>query len=236
VDVIADPDAGTLHGTLGVRGVSLGTTLGSFVQSSFGRSLVSGANPNDPVRVGLAGFTGGFAYDRGSESLQATDIGFADGSAQVIHGSDVLLQVDVAPDAGGTVSFTASAPGADSGVDVSFTPGFVLAIRYALASVASQVDQLQAFASDDLLTISMSGAAQPSATLWVAPDGGGNALNLVSPQTGPLVGVASGQLTITSTFAPDAGVTVSSPRCLVRTPGQAGVHDILKDLSSADCP
>jgi hypothetical protein len=235
VDVTADSDAGVLQGSLGLADTRLTTTLSGFVQGFFGRSLVASANPNDPVVVETSGLDGQFAYAPAGDSLTFTRLGLGDAGARATHGGTDLLHVDVAPDAGGTVDFVATAN--DAGVAVAFSPSFGLAIRYSMSSVASEIDQLQPFASDDLLSITLAGANPSTAALFEDPDGSRPvALDLVGSQDGPLLRVGAGALDLTSTFAPDASVHVAATQCLVRTPGQAGVHDILKDLSAAACP
>jgi hypothetical protein len=145
------------------------------------------------------------------------------------------VHVAVAPDRGGAVSFSMAAD--DAGVSLSFKPSFGLVLRYTMAPVATQISGLQAFASNDTLSIGLSGSDPSTARLYEDPDGSSpTALALVGSQTGKLLRVGSGMLSLTSTFAPDASVTVAPSQCLVRTPGQPGVHEVLKDLSVTSCP
>jgi hypothetical protein len=230
VDVSADGDAGTVSGALGLGDSRLTLPLSSFVQSFFGRSLASSANANDPVVVDLSGIGGHFGYGTGS-ALAVTGLGLGAGGLRATHSGADLLQVEVAPDSGGTVDFQATAD--DAGVTVVFATSFALDLRYTMSSVASSVNQLPAFASDDLLSIRLAGASPSTATLL---GDAGSPLALVGSQTGRLLRVQSGALDLTSTFAPDASVHVPASQCLVRTPGQTGPHDVLKDLSAAACP
>jgi hypothetical protein len=125
----------------------------------------------------------------------------------------------------------------DAGASLAFAPSFALDLRYTMARIAPQVTQLQSFASDDLLSITLSGASPSTASLFEDPNGARPAaLALVGSQVGPLLRVGAGQLSLTSTFAPDASVVVPASSCLVRTPGQPGSHEVLKDLSAAGCP
>lgn len=227
--------SGEMSGTLGLSDTSLTTTMSGFVQSEFGRSLVDAADPNQPVVVETSGFDGQFTYAVAGDTLTATGLGLGDAGAHAWYDGGDLIRVEVAPDAGGAVSFTAAAN--DAGVAVTFNPSFGLAIRYTMASVAPEVADLQAFASDDLFSITLSGGSAPSAMLFEDPNGSSpTALDLVGSQQGPLLQIGSGNLALTSTFAPDASVYLAAPQCLVRTPGQPGIHDILKDLSAAACP
>ncbi len=231
VDLSADGDAGTVSGALGLADSQLTIPLSSFVQSFFGRSVSSSAtNANDPVTIDLSGVGGSFAYGSGG-ALTVTGLGLGSGGLRATHAGTDLLHAVVAPDAGGTVDFTATAD--SKGVAVSFAPGFALDLRYTMASVASSVAELQPFASDDLLSIRLAGGSPSAATLF---GDAGSPLTLVGSQSGPLLSVQSGALDLTSTFAPDASVHVPASQCLVRTPGQTGAHDILKDLSARACP
>jgi hypothetical protein len=233
IDVTVDPNAGTIAGSLGSGAATVTTTLADFIREFFdNRSLVPSANPNDPVAVSVPGVAGSFAYAASVDQFTFHGLGWNGQPALAVHGTDTLLRADLAPNAGGLVNFTATA-GADAGVDMSFLPPVSLAILYNLASVANEVSGLPPFAQNDLVSIVLGG--QNPSVIRLGPASSSSSYGGGCNQT--WFQVRSGQLDMTSTFAPSGAVHVASPQCLVQTAcGESDTQDWLSAVSAAGCP
>jgi hypothetical protein len=227
-----DPNAGTIAGALGSGATTVTTTLADFVSAFFGgRSLVASANPSDPVTVTVPGLSGSFAYAAGSDQFAFDGVGWNGQPALAIHGTDTLIRVDVQPDAGGSFSLAATAD-VDSGVDVSFTPGYSMTIDYNLASVAAEVVDFQPFAASDLISIVLGGPSPPSIRLLRSSGSSGSDVGC----SGTLFQVRSGQLDLTSSFAPSNSVHVGASQCLTQIAcGESDGQDWLSAVSATAC-
>lgn len=232
-----NPTAGTITGDLGLGGATVTTTLAGFVSAFFnGRSLAASANPDDPVNLSASALAGSFSYAAGSDEVDFNGMNIGANPAVALHGTDALMTVAFGPAAGSGAS-VAVTPAANAGVSLAFTSSNpLLGIRYNLASVASEVVGLPDFAQADLLTIGFGGQNPSVATLLpVASSTNPPQLAIFGSGLRSLLQVQSGQLDLTSTFAPAEDIHVAASQCLTETGNQSDTNDGLQDLSGGAC-
>ena len=235
--VAVDPNAGTISGSLGLGGMTVMTTVAAFVEAFFdGRSLVASADPDDPVNLSAAGLSGDFAYAAGTDEVQFIGMSLGDQPVTATHGADALMEVDFGPGAGVGVS-TGITSAAATGVDLSFVSSSPLfSIHYDLASIAGEVVDLPPYAQGDVLSVSFGGQTPSLATLLpVQSSSSPPELAIFGGGARSLLQIQSGQLDVTSSFAPAEDIHVTGSQCLVESGDQSDTNDGLVGLSAAAC-
>jgi hypothetical protein len=235
VGVAVDPNAETLTGSLGLGGATVMTTVAAFVEAFFnGRSLVASANPDDPVTLSAAGLAGALTYTAGTDQVQFVGMNLGGQPVTATHGADTLMEVDFGAGAGVSTGVTAAVA---TGINLALESSSpLLAIHYDLASIAGEIVNLPSYAQGDVLSISFGGQSPSVATL-LPVESSSSPPQLAIFGSGPrsLLEVQTGQLDLTSSFAPAEDVHVTATQCLAQSSDQSDTSDGLVGLSSGAC-
>jgi hypothetical protein len=227
--VNANPTTKKIHAGVALANIDTTMPLKDFVSAFFNRS--STAAGTDVVTLSLPGVQGDFDYDGSADAIAIHSLGLGDSTSRVTHGDATLLAIDVNADTGRHVDVNVSTnPQRELVIDLA--PKLRLDLTYSMASVNPLVKNLEAYALDDQVSIQIDGP--PGLRLMEAAVG---TSTLMRGGTGWLLGMTVGHLALTSRAVPAENVDVAAGKCLFRSTGPfTGQHEILREISSRDCP
>lgn len=218
-----DGGARTLTGTYTLGALSLVTPLDTFQSDSVEPPTLGEAPPPDAPWTGtieafLAGIDGRVTLDGSADRLRLENLGLGDVTSTVHHDGTLIAALDVNAASGRHFDLEIeSADGEEPLLTIS--PTLDASLLLSFASLASQIDELPGFASNDTLRLFFEGD-RPS----VRPTAEG-------------LEVVSGTLNLTSASVPEANLSVPAGQCLVElAPGVEPAHELLGELAVAACP
>ena len=202
-----------------------------FISDFFGLQTNSSATSQSPVDIHIAGLRGSLKFDGTNDTIVADGLDLGGIAATAKQSGVTLLSIEALSAAKGAIAGTITGK-ADDSLGVALTNGLGVDIHYGLQPVMSMIDNPANFLASDTLTIGA--PAGSNLTLW--RDTSTNSLTVTSNQTGTLLRVDSGSLSITSAGWPNDAVSVSPNQCLSRTPtNQTGHNDLLDDFTVGAC-
>lgn len=213
-----DALTGMATGSFGLFGLTATSSLRSFVSANFGAS--SSVDHGD-ITTTWPVLQGAFTYDTQAEHLAVQGLRYAQ---EVRYEGDTIFSVTSSE-----VQATAELD-ADNAIRVEVAEGFELTLDFALAPVAPLVENLPPFASADKVTIS----AEPSTVATLLDDSSGT-LALWSLQTGPLLRLEAGSVTLSSQSVPDANLVVNPGECLLQLDTMTHPHELHGDMAAGPC-
>jgi hypothetical protein len=232
LDAHADSDAkpsAALQFELG--SVNVMAALDRVVSGWFGGTVSDPARQHHPVRVELPGITGELDYYGTRDRLTTGGLGLGASSSRLVYRADTLLGLDLDPQGDHRLAFDISASSSDE-LLTTLRPDLVLTLSYALDKLAPYASGLPSYAANNTLGIRLAGPTESSARLWLDASG---QLALLGSESGPLLSVLTGELTLTTESAPET-LSVGAGECLWRATGQSGSSGLLSGLSAAPCP
>lgn len=211
-EVRANGVAKTLTLTENVGHITGKLPLSALVDSAFNLGLDDGAS-DDPIDVLFAGLTGAVTLDGAADHLHMSGLGLGNATTYVKRGQDVLFSVDANPANGRSFDLDVTVGSNDETV-VEVSPLLDFSVHLGFSLVADKVKNLPANALDDTLRVLLSGDAHPVVKAAHGAAWSGDGLQVVT-----------GQLTLTSSAAPDTNVTVATGQCLSQqTPATGDDH------------
>ncbi|HEY5960298.1 MAG TPA: hypothetical protein VIV60_27280 [Polyangiaceae bacterium] len=207
------------------------TEFSEFISGMFGLSLKSETTTEGPVDMHLAGLRGTLGFDGVKDVVVAEGLDLGGAAATAVQNGRTLLSVNASNAQQGPIgaSFTGTA---DDRLGVLLAAGLTVDIQYGLEPVMSLIDGPANYLAKDQLEIS----ATPAAVLSFLAETGADDLSVTSNQTGPLLRVEAGTVTMTSSLWPSDTVTAAGNQCLSRTPTTTpNGHDLLDDFVVGAC-
>ncbi|MGC4067013.1 MAG: hypothetical protein QM784_20730 [Polyangiaceae bacterium] len=202
-----------------------------FVDSMFNLDTTDAAASQSPVQLHAAGLRGHLDFDGKTDVLTARDLDLGDEAATAKQGAKTLLAIKLGSLEDGAIAATMSGTSDDVSA-VTLSNGLALGITYGLEPVMSYLVNPANYLANDVLGVSATKGA--SVSLFSEAEYGEWAVT--SSQTGLLLSVQSGTLTMKSEHWPSDIVSVPSGQCLTRTPQSLeGHHDLLDDFVVGVC-
>jgi hypothetical protein len=167
----------------------------------------------------LAGIDGSVTFDGSDDRLDLTNLGFGNASSTLEHDGTLIARLDVNPDAGRHFDLRVERSDGEE-PKFTFSPTLDLRVLLNFASLASQLDDLPAYAQDDELRAFF--------------DGDAPAVRPLSEQN--LLKVVSGTLNLTSRSMPAANLMVPAGSCLAEVDNDSPVaHELLGQFAVSNC-
>jgi hypothetical protein len=230
--IVGDGGAKTIKVTANGGAFDWRSKFQYFISDFFGLQTSPSATTQNPVDIHVAGLRGSLNFDGNTDTIVAEGLDLGGAVATAKQAGATLLSVDALSAAKGAIAATFTGR-ADDSLGVALTNGLGVEIHYGLQPVMSMIDNPANFLASDTMTVGST--ADSSLTLW--RDASTNDLTVATSQTGTLLRVDSGSLSITSSGWPNDTVSVSPTQCLSRTStSQSGHHDLLDDFTVGACP
>ena len=229
--IVGDGVAKTIKVTANGGSLDWRSKFQYFISDFFGLQTSPSATTQNPVDIHVAGLRGSLNFDGTTDTIVADGLDIGGAAATAKQAGVTLLSVDALSAAKGAIAATFTGR-ADNTLGVALTNGLGVDIHYGLQRVMSVIENPADFLASDTMTVGST--AGSSLTLW--RDANTNDLTVTSSQTGTLLRVDSGSLSITSAGWPNDAVSVSPTQCLNRTPSnQTGHNDLLVDFTVGAC-
>lgn len=218
----ANGNTKTLTLTENIGHVTAKLPLSSFVDAAFNLGLDDGAS-DDPVDMLLAGLTGSVTLDGAADHLHMAGLGLGDTTTFVKRGQDVLFSMDANPNNGRAfdLDFTL---GANDETMIQVSPLLDFTVHLGFSLIADKVKNLPQTALNDTLRVLLSGDVAPVVKAVHGPAWSGDGLQVVS-----------GQLTLTSSAAPQTNVTVGAGQCLLSQTPASGDENAWSKFTAGSC-
>ncbi|HEX5099332.1 MAG TPA: hypothetical protein VFV94_07515 [Polyangiaceae bacterium] len=241
-------DAATRHvsGSFELGAASFALSFKTFVEAMLQRHVTPAVPPNDSVSIDVPASSIGFDYMRETDHFAIWRSSPAEERelASVKHGDDTLIRADLGESSNGaragSVGFDVDWV-AGGAFDIVADPGFSLDLTFALKSVADKIENLQSFASDDVVSFEL----LPGPSAGSIPEAAsGNVALLLDDELdlalthrtpGPQLLVNAGTFVMSSKSA-GLKTTVETGQCLVYDPNSQVLHEILRGYGAAACP
>jgi hypothetical protein len=216
-----------IEGNLRLSQFVMTQPFASFVRDMFGREPIGAAL--FPTTTILAGIEGNIRFEANADRLLATGLGLGGSTSTISAEGATLVSIDVAPSLGRRIDaeITTSADGL---LLAKVTKGFALQLTYKLEPVAAHVQDLQAFARNDVVSID---APAGTVARFLRDEYGDLALQ--SLPIGPVLAIEQGSLSLSSASYPQANLTVEAPQCLHQLELVEHGHEMIGDMAAGVC-
>jgi hypothetical protein len=229
--IVADGAAKTIKVMANAGAFDWRSKFQYFISDFFGLQTSPSATTQNPVDIHVAGLRGSLNFDGTTDTIVADGLDLGGTAATAKQAGVTLLSVDALSAAKSAIAATFTGR-ADNTLGVALTNGLGVDIHYGLQPVMSVIENPADFLASDTMTVGST--AGSGLTLW--RDANTNDLTVTSSQTGTLLRVDSGSLSITSAGWPNDAVSVSPTQCLNRaSTSAAGHHDLLDDFTVGTC-
>jgi hypothetical protein len=240
VRIAAGTEVATIEADGAARTVKLVAALGAsdwrarfvdFVDGLFNLETTEAGDAQSPVDVHVAGLRGSLDFDGKADMIAVKNLDLGGELAKATQGTNTLLQLDFGNAEHKPVNATLTGKTNDA-LGLKFLDGLGLQITYGAGPVMSWLVAPANYLAKDVLEISVA----PNSNLLLLPEEEDDNLVLSSGQTGALLYLESGTMTMESQEWPADGVSVQSGQCLTRTPqSQPGHHELLDDMIVGAC-
>jgi hypothetical protein len=238
--VAAGTDVATIEADGAARTVKLSAALGAldwrarfvdFAESMFNLNTTEAGAAQSPVDLHAAGLRGNLDFDGKSDVITAKNLDLGGEVATAKQGAKTLLALKVGSAEQGAIAASMSGK-SDEESGLTLSNGLDLEITYGVEPVMSYLVNPANYLANDVLTIS----ATPGASVSLFSDAEYGEWAVTSNQTGQLLSVESGTMTMKSEHWPSDDVSVPAGQCLTRTPQSLeGHHDLLDDFVVGVC-
>ncbi len=229
--ISADGTAKTIKVTANLGAFDWRLRFEDFVQGFFGLSTNTATTAQNPVDIHVAGLRGSVSLNGTTDVIVAEGLDLGTAPATAIQGVQSLLSITATNDQHGAIAATLTGKANDS-LGLALTAGLDVNIHYGMEQVMTALQSPANYLAKDSLTLT----ATAGTTLTLLSESTADDLAVTSSQTGPLLRVEAGAVTLSSSLWPSDTVTVGASQCASRTPtSTTGRNDLLDDFVIGAC-
>lgn len=228
--ITADGTAKTIRVQANVGALDWRARFQDFAESVFGL-VTSDNSTQDPIDMHIAGLRGTLNFDGARDVVTIDGLDHGGAPALATQGARTLVSVTATNTSHGALAVVLSGR-ADENLGLALASGLAVDIKYGLEPVMSALQNPANYLARDELTFGVADGT----TLTLFQQAEMDDLAITSSQTGRLLRVETGTMTVSSSQWPSDTVTVTATQCMARTPtAVTGHNDLLDDFTVGSC-